>query len=80
MYKGVHKYKGLFNAQIRDQHRPGKHIYIGRFPTAKEAALAYDKSARSAFGKEASVNFPEHNLAASDTEEPYLSDANLDEE
>ena len=81
IYKGVYKVPaGAFAAQIRDQHRKGKTIYIGTSPTAKEAALAHDKSARSAFGKEAVCNFPEHNWAAPDAKEPYLSHATCDED
>jgi hypothetical protein len=38
----------------------GKHIYIGYYFTAEEAARAYDEAAREWAGKHAILNFPNH--------------------
>lgn len=36
----------------------GKQIFLGRFPTVEEAALAYDEAARIHFGEFGRYNFP----------------------
>lgn len=58
-YKGVSAHKTVtkpvqWKAQIRFNL---KHIYLGLFPTAKQAALAYDTKARELFGEFAHTNF-----------------------
>jgi hypothetical protein len=52
-YKGVTLQKdcGRWKAAI------GASIYLGLFPTAKQAALAYDVKARELFGEFANTNF-----------------------
>lgn len=54
-YKGVtfHKRDRRFHAQIEAN---GKHIFIGSFPTAKEAADKYDTVAKELHGKFARTN------------------------
>lgn len=57
-FKGVtwHKHRRKWLAQIK----PGgeKNHYLGYFPTAEEAARAYDAAARELHGEYATVNFP----------------------
>lgn len=45
-----------WKAIIRENY---KHIYLGAFATAEEAARAYDAKARELHGEYASLNFPE---------------------
>jgi hypothetical protein len=55
-FKGVYwnKKNKVWEAQIKFNQRS---IYIGRFDTAKKAALAYDEKASELFGKFARINF-----------------------
>jgi hypothetical protein len=55
-YKGVtvSKKGKPFQAQIRHN---GKHIYLGMFDVAEDAASAYDKAARELHGEFANTNF-----------------------
>lgn len=57
-FKGVsfHRATGKFSASIGKENRQ---IHIGLFPTAEEAARAYDKAARELHGEFARLNFPE---------------------
>lgn len=48
----------LWEAKIR---MPGKHIHLGKFLSAKEAAHAYDKAAKKYHGEFACLNFPTQN-------------------
>jgi hypothetical protein len=60
-YKGVYFNKKLqmWVAQINNNK---KHIYLGSFNTAKEAAYAYDRGARQYHGEFAVLNFPNESL------------------
>lgn len=58
-YKGVSytrhgKYKRRWIASIKVG---GKHVFVGRFHTEEEAAMAYDAAAKSHFGEFAKPNF-----------------------
>ena len=60
-FKGVSAHKTIsrpvqWKAQVRHK---GEVHYIGLFPTAKQAALAYDRKARELFGEFAYTNFKE---------------------
>lgn len=55
-YKGVVRRDGKFLAVITVE---GKQKSLGRYATAEEAALVYDKAALAYFGPEAYQNFPE---------------------
>ena len=53
-YKGVEKTKNTWYARITVN---GDKIYLGSFPTEKEAAMAYDTAASRHFGEFAQLNF-----------------------
>lgn len=60
--KGTSKYMGVSllsrdNVWVANLYKNGKHYWLGRYNTEKEAALAYDEAAKKYHGEFANINF-----------------------